>query len=208
MAIDLGQHYRDARLRFMALVNDDNGTTPVPATPLWDIHDVLAHVAGAMEDVKNGNMDGVTTDPWTAAQVERGKTKTVTQLLAQWEEDAPPTEAFLSTPDGATAYLAVVDLHTHLADISTALGVPVSIPDELLSWICPKLLESFQDKVAKDGLPPVEVSAPNIEIFRGRLGRRTEDEVRAYDWSADPTPYLDSWFIFGRAQASIGEVVA
>jgi hypothetical protein len=54
-------------------------------------------------------------------------------------------------------------------------------------------------------LPPVRVSASDAEWFRGRLGRRTVDEVRRLDWSTEPTPYLDVWFIFGRADVSLGE---
>jgi hypothetical protein len=50
------------------------------------------------------------------------------------------------------------------------------------------------------------VQAPPFEVCRGRLGRRTIDEVCSYSWSADPAPYLDAWFIFGTAQQSLGEV--
>jgi len=60
-------------------------------------------------------------------------------------------------------------------------------------------------EVAAAGLPPVTVEAADLEWFRGRLGRRTEDEVRGYGWSADPDPYLDTFFIFGRATRSLGE---
>ena len=31
-------------------------------------------------------------------------------------------------------------------------------------------------------------------------------EVCGYSWSADPTPYLDAWFVFGTAQRSLGEM--
>jgi hypothetical protein len=49
------------------------------------------------------------------------------------------------------------------------------------------------------------VNASDLQWFRGRLGRRTADEVCAYGWSANPAPYLDHWFIFGRADRSLGE---
>jgi uncharacterized protein (TIGR03083 family) len=205
MAADLGEMYRAARVRISALVSDEVAAVRVPATPLWDVHDVVAHLAGVTEDVHTGNMEGVTTDPWTAAQVERGRTKTVADLVAMWDEYAPRVEWFLSTPDGASAYRAVLDVHTHEADLLNALGRPIDLPAGFLTWMTPLLRDSFDEAVAQAGLPAPTVNASNLQWFRGRLGRRTADEVRAYGWSADPVAYLDHWFIFGRAERSLGE---
>ncbi len=197
--------YRAARLRISALVDDTVGGRPVPATPLWDVHDVVAHLAGITEDAATGNMEGVTTDPWTAAQVERGRSKTVAELLAMWEQLAPGIEWFLSSPDGSSAFRAVLDIHTHEADLLNALGRPVDLPGEFLDWITPLTQTDLADAVAAAGLPAVTVEASDLQWFRGRLGRRTVAEVSGYGWSADPAPYLDLWFIFGRAEQSLGE---
>jgi uncharacterized protein (TIGR03083 family) len=203
--VDLGQLYHQGRLRITDLVTDQEGDRAVAATPLWTVHDVVAHMAGVMEDVRTGNMEGVTTDPWTAAQVERGRSKSVSELLDQWARDAVGPEAFLSSPEGAPYFRAVVDVMTHLADLLTAFGRPVDLPPEFLSWITAELIETFKEETKSKGLPLVEVGAPDFEVFRGRLGRRTEGEVKAFAWSANPEPYLDTWFIFGRAEATIGE---
>ena len=71
MAIDLGASYRAARLRIADLVNDNLGDRQVPATPDWSVHDVVSHLYGVMTDVSSGNLDGVATPVWTAAQVQR-----------------------------------------------------------------------------------------------------------------------------------------
>ena len=205
MQVDLGELYRDARLRICEWVNDDIGHIPVPATPLWNVHDAVAHLAGVTEDALAGNMDGVTTDPWTAAQVERGRSKSVAQLVAEWTESAPTVEWFLSTPEGASSYRAVLDVHTHEADLLNALGRPIGFPDVFLDWMTPLLLDGFHSAVADAGLAPVSVVASRVDVFRGRLGRRTAAEVAAFDWSGDPSVYLDTWFIFGRAEQSLGE---
>jgi uncharacterized protein (TIGR03083 family) len=206
--VDLGQLYRQGRLRITDLVSDQEGDRPVAATPLWTVHDVVAHMAGVMEDVRTGNMEGVTTDPWTAAQIERGRSKSVSELLDQWTRDAVGPEAILSTPEGAPYFRAVVDIMTHLADLLTAFGRPVDLPPEFLSWTTPQLIEAFNQEATSHGLPLVEVEAPDFEVFRGRLGRRTEAEVRSFEWSANPEPYLDTWFIFGRAESPLGEICA
>ena len=39
----------------------------------------------------------------------------------------------------------------------------------------------------------------------GAARKRITALVTAYDWSTDPTPYLDTFFLFGPAEHSIGE---
>jgi hypothetical protein len=74
-----------------------------------------------------------------------------------------------------------------------------------LSWAAGNFRVSFTDALAETDLPAVEVAASDLDWFRGRLGRRTVDEVCAFGWSAAPAPYLDAFFIFGRASVSLGE---
>src|SRR5688572_4060626 len=131
---DLGALYRGARERVTALVDDvsedDAEGVSVPATPEWTVHDVIAHLRGLVEDVLSGNIDGVATDPWTAAHVERGRTKPLRQLIDEWSAEAPLFEAFLSSPDGAVASRAVFDVHAHECDLRGAVGRPLPPPDE------------------------------------------------------------------------------
>jgi len=205
--IDLGEAYRQARLRICAMVNADNAALVVPATPEWNVHDVLAHLAGITEDALSGNMDGVTTDAWTAAQVERGRSKSSAELIEMWSANAPLVEVVLSSPEGVKSDRAVIDIHTHEVDLLHALGRPIAVPEDVLSWVTGRLRSDFDCSVAQVGLPAVEVRISDFEWFRGRLGRRTVDEVCAYEWSADPAPYLACWFVFGRAERSLGEVL-
>ncbi|HQY15291.1 MAG: maleylpyruvate isomerase family mycothiol-dependent enzyme [Acidimicrobiaceae bacterium] len=208
MTVDLGALYRSARGRISALCVAD-GVDPdliVPATPEWTVHDVVAHLSGIAVDASSGNMDGAPGDQWTAAQVLRGAGRSVPEMLAEWQQTGPMIEGFLSTPDGASASAAVMDIHTHEADLRHALGQPVAIPSDFLEWAGGAMRESFAGQCAEAGLAAVELSASDFEWFRGRLGRRTPAEVSAYAWSADPGPYLDTFFIFGRATASLGEL--
>ena len=69
--------------------SDDEWATPVPCCPGWTVRDVLSHVAGIPDDVLAGRLDGVATDPWTAAQVERNRDLAVADLLARWNDQTP-----------------------------------------------------------------------------------------------------------------------
>ncbi|MEQ1874267.1 MAG: maleylpyruvate isomerase N-terminal domain-containing protein [Ilumatobacteraceae bacterium] len=204
---DLGALYGAARQRITALVsaNGIDLDTMVPSTPAWRVRDVVAHLAGVTADAIAGNMEGAPGEAWTAAQVARGRDRTLTEVLAEWAQFGPMLEGFLSSPAGAPASAAVIDVHTHEADVRHALGLSFDVPSEFLEWSMERLRDLFHKAVSEAGLPPVSVKVADAELFRARLGRRTEAEVRAYDWSVDPTPYLDSFFLFGPTEHSIGE---
>ena len=204
MAIDLGASYRAARLRIADLVNDDLSNRPVPATPAWSVHDVVSHLYGVMTDVSSGNLDGVATPPWTAAQVQRCRSKSVAEVIDEWAGAASGFEAFLSSPAGSNASAAVMDVHCHETDLRTALGMAPALPDDVLAWAGESMRGAFTAQVAAAGLPEVTLDASDLELFRGRLGRRTRDEVAALGWSADPAPYLDIFFIFGPTDHPVG----
>jgi uncharacterized protein (TIGR03083 family) len=204
MTIDLGEIYRMTRLRVADIVDDSVADRPVPATPAWTTHDVIAHLAGVLDDVAAGNLDGVTTDPWTAAQVERGRDKNIAQLIDEWAGAGPGFEAFLSSPAGTNASAAVMDVSCHETDVRTALGLAPALTDEMLTWAAAGMRERFDSQVADAGLAPVTIDVSDFEMFRGRLGRRTREEVSAFGWSSDPAPYLDIFFIFGPTDHPVG----
>jgi uncharacterized protein (TIGR03083 family) len=202
--IDLGAIYRASRLRVADLANDDIGGRPVPATPAWSVHDVVGHLYGVMTDISSGNLEGVTTPPWTAAQVERCAGKSVAEVIEEWDGAAPGFESFLSTPAGSNAGAAVMDVHCHETDLRSALGLAPALPDDVLAWAGHRMRSAFDAQVAAAGLPAVDLDASDFEMFRGRLGRRTREEVAAFGWSADPTPYFDIFFLFGPTDHPVG----
>jgi uncharacterized protein (TIGR03083 family) len=206
-SVDLGALYRAARERISALVTGPtiDPSLLVPATPEWSLHDVVAHVTGVAVDGTSGNMAGAPGDEWTAAQVARNVGRPIAEMVAEWSQVGPLMEGFLSSPAGAMASAAVMDVHTHEADLRHALGLPVAVPADFLSWAGPSMRSGFDEAVSGAGLAPVSVDTSDFEWFRGRLGRRTVDEVAAYGWSAAAADYLDAFFIFGRAAASLGE---
>src|SRR6478752_2466338 len=131
MTIDLGETYRTTRLRVADLVDDSVADRAVPATPAWTAHDVVAHLAGVLNDVATGNLEGAATDPWTAAQVERGRDRPISQLVDDWAAAAPGFETFLSSPAGVNASAALMDVSCHETDLRAALGLAPALSDEM-----------------------------------------------------------------------------
>lgn len=173
--------------------------------------------------MRNGNLDGIATDPWTAAQVDRHRDDSLASLLVDWATDAVPLEEFLSGPHGERGARAVVDVHAHEIDIVTALGAHRSIPAEFAEWVMPIFADVLVAGSAAAGLAPLRVvtdegdvlgvdevkvslRVSRFELFRGVTGRRSPAQVSAWDWGgADPTPYLDHFFVLGPRQDDLVE---
>jgi uncharacterized protein (TIGR03083 family) len=204
MDIDFGQAYRFAREEIARLVEGRDDTAIVSATPLWSVHDVVAHLAGVVEDGRIGNFEGAPGDAWTAAQVQRGRDKTTAQLLAEWADGAPSLEEALTA--GTGPWHSTLDVVTHLCDLANAVGVPANLPPGYLEVVSPRLQQGFESGIVSEGFEPLTLRASNVEIFRARFGRRTREEVRAMSWSRDPEDCLDRYFIFGVATASLHEL--
>src|ERR1700755_185697 len=94
----LSQYYREGRERLSALVRGhlDADRTPVPATPGWTVHDVVAHLTGVAEDLLNGTMPkGGPSAEWTGGDGARGADVPTVALLDRWAGLSPAVEAMV-----------------------------------------------------------------------------------------------------------------
>ncbi len=216
------QNYLEAHRSFAALADElsvEEWTTPVPCCPGWTARDVLSHVAGIPDDALNGRMDGVATEPWTAAQVARNRSLAVADLLARWRDQTPQFAAAIQAGQQGRP---PIDCHTHEHDIRHALGRagnrehPIATSTGLgmiNGWAGPvPLIVEFADGSiagAVDSTDAVVLSdVTPFEVFRSRLGRRSRPQVEAYDWTGAPdrvATVIDHWFAFGPATTAIIE---
>ena len=91
--------YRELRLRVSEVIRQADASAceqPAPATPGWRVHDVVAHLVGVPDDVVNGRLEGIASDPWTQAQVDKRADCSTADLLAEWEANGPAFEALLA----------------------------------------------------------------------------------------------------------------
>src|SRR4051794_24832313 len=92
VVMDAAAHYANTRTRIMELVADLPPADLVriaPATPEWRVRDIVAHLGGGCADILNGNIEGVATDPWTAAQVEPRRELPFEEVVGEWAELSP-----------------------------------------------------------------------------------------------------------------------
>lgn len=202
-----GAAYRSVRERVAGLVGALDPATwaiRVPATPLWNVHDLLAHLVGVSRDAVDGRLDGVSTEAWTAAQVHRRRDAPIDALLAEWDEYGPRFESRLTRLPDAAAGQAVVDAVSHEHDLRNAIGTPGAQASDAVvvafDWLCGartqgerpalRFRTDGQERTAGVGDPVATVAASPFELLRASTGRRTSDEIRTYQWDEPGDPGL------------------
>ena len=218
---DLGVMYAAARLRICGLVRDVEGDTPVPGTPEWTVHDVIGHLRGIVEDALGGNLEGAPSPPWTAAQVDRARDKSVRQLIDEWAEQAPMIEGFLSSPAGAEVSASVFDIHCHEADLRGALGLAPMLPYDYAAYMFSSMAGSLVSRVAAAGLPTLRICSTEgdtvgpddatvrldigrHEFHRASFGRRSAEQIVAcLSGCDDPAAYVGPIVVFGPRIAAL-----
>jgi uncharacterized protein (TIGR03083 family) len=199
---DLGGAYRGVRERTTALVRD---TSPAqlaaiaPATPEWRVRDVLAHMVGVPADVLAGRLEGVASDAWTAAQVDRYRDADIDAMLDEWADTSEQVEPMI--PDfGVMAGQAITDVATHEHDIRHALGAAGARDSDAVLigsvWMAQWMAKAYTDagdgplRIETDlwahtygeGEPGTTLRVPAFELLRAGTGRRSAEQIEAFAW--------------------------
>jgi uncharacterized protein (TIGR03083 family) len=209
--------YAAIRTRIAAIVPahcDD----PVPACPGWRVHDVVAHLTGLCEDWVDGHLEAYASDTWTADHVSRHAMLTCEELLDRWAEAMGPFAA-LADQDAETppSRFAFGDAVIHEADIREAVDADRVPADAVLLGLHGTMARWEHEVLAPAGLLTLHlrttegpewwlgtpddpdalvVEAPVDEVFRALAGRRFEEQVRDWDWSADPEAVIEAGLPF------------
>ncbi len=171
-----------------------------PAAPEWRVRDVIAHLSGVCADVVNGNVDGVATDAWTAKQVGDRQDWPMERLLSEWQDQSNAMAEVVPAFPEVIAGQWVTDGVTHEHDIRGGLEMPGARDSDavdlafhwsehVLDASQPLRLESEAGTVnIGEGEPVATVRASRFELIRSMTGRRSLDQMRAYEWDGTPCP--------------------
>lgn len=197
--------YFQSKEAVTSLITEDNQFTKIPACPEWTLRDLLGHQAGEIEDGLAGNMEGMGTPPWTAAQVERHKHLDLEAVKAAWTTALTVAgDAIVQVTEGA-----INDLVHHEFDVRGALGNVDNRDGELVRTMTPvfaryldetfkahslpglRLVAGSTVMILGDGAPAGELRVSGFEFLRMITSRRSVAQIRHLDWNADPSPWLD-----------------
>ncbi len=211
-----GEVYRGIREDLTAILRVDPlgvQDLPVPACPAWRVRDVAAHLVGVVDDVLHGNLEGVTTDAWTAAQVDARRGRSLVEILDEWDRIAPPFEAAATGLGSSLDPRALLDTWTHQQDLRTALGLPpaddpVGLHHTAVTLV--RMCEARMDsgrippfRIVLDGTPVADragaaaVHTTAFEWARAVVGRRSRAQAIAWNWhGVDPEDVVDRLVVF------------
>lgn len=174
--------YQQLRLRVIAMLRAEGESVAnvvVPHCPAWTVRETLSHLVGVPEDALSGNMDGVTTDAWTQAQIDRHANDSLLQLLDQWESMGEAIDGMVPHIPQPINSQFVFDASSHEHDIRAAIGQQ-GAQDALsvevsAAWFC--------DVLGRDTHPQasslLNSRVATFDFVRSLSGRRTLSQIDA-----------------------------
>ena len=205
--IDHAAVYRGVRVRIAALVcelPEETLDVVAPATPEWRVRDVVAHLAGGTADIVSGNLADVASDEWTGAQVDARRDVPIGEVLDEWARCSAIVEPMIAKFDPLMRAMLLTDAVTHEHDLRGALGVPGERDSDAIGYAfrgvsggigaqrgdtgALRILHDAGESVVGAGEPTATVQTTRFEIVRASVGRRSYDQIAAWDWEGDARP--------------------
>ena len=224
MSFDFAAIYRSNREGLTELVlglDSDALARTVPATPLWNVKDVFAHLTGVASDHTTGRLEGAPGEAWTQRQVDERRDHKVGEISDEWTALGPTIETMLAS-SGTAMSAMVMDAVMHHCDVKGALRITAPRDTEGLR-LCLRAANSIGPRLDAAGLPALRIDATGLdrvlgsqdegitvrgdsfEITRALFGRRSLDQIAALDWSGDPAPYLPLFSVFAPRETPLIE---
>jgi uncharacterized protein (TIGR03083 family) len=208
--------YRTARARvadLAATLSDEQLQAPVPATPRWTAHELLAHLVGCSADAASGRVDGAPGEQWTARHVAERRRHTVGELLVEWDRVGLAAESTLTEEQIFGPNMAA-DVICHEADLHEALGLPRVDREHWQPFLEVMMLylrnqfrhsttvlirdEEGQQWSCGSGEPTTLLRADGYELLRATHSRRSRSQIAAWDWTpAAVTHVIERFGFFG-----------
>ena len=215
--------YADARstaIEMFRSLSEEEADTEVPLNSPWRVSDVAAHVCGIVDDVLSGNVEGLGTDPWTAAQVEKRAGRSLEQVCDEWQDYSERVDAMIA--DNPVFGMRLTgDLIIHIHDVQHAVDLTIDRGDFPTRVAAHRYVQPLQERALEQMDLAVTValtdgdtySAPegatesiglrtsSYDFLRSVTGRRSRAQVEALDWDGDPAALLDrAWDTYGPMQ--------
>lgn len=169
-------------------------------------------------------------DEFVETALEQRRARDLNEILDEWERSGPRIEKMIGGaepfPEGSmplTEWILVTDVGVHLQDLQGALGT-TEFKDALASSLALRsYVEAMRVRSVHEKIPAFRIRADNREwvigngdpvatltgetweLGRAASGRRSPDQVRAYDWDGDPEPYLPLFYPYGVRESALVE---
>lgn len=172
--------YRQTRQSVLDLLDvtpESAATLVVPACPDWTVQQTFSHLVGVPEDLLAGRMEGITSDAWTNAQVQRHAGESLAELRSALEATIPSFDEILpGIPHPSNSQL-VMDALAHELDLREALDLECEESSLALS-VAKAWLLGLIERQDPSALPAIEAATcSDLDVVRALTGRRTAAQM-------------------------------
>lgn len=158
-------------------LSPDQGRLVVPACPEWTVSELAAHIVGTPEDILAGRMEGVTTDAWTQAQVDRHRGESTGEIADRLAAIASEFDVVLPHIPSPVNSQMVMDAVTHELDLRSAVGYSGARDSLALEVARGWLLDSASRKNPDFARKISDLSIDTYDLVRSLTGRRTSSQI-------------------------------
>ena len=148
-----------------------------PTCPGWNVTDLACHLYGVADDLMNGRLEGIGSDAWTQAQVDRYSTKPLADIADEWAASAEVFDAIVPMIPEPTNYQLIMDMTTHEHDLRLALGEPGAQDDQAVAIGSAFLLLSLRNADPDLAAEIEGLELSDFELLRSLSGRRSAGQL-------------------------------
>lgn len=168
---------RESVLELLAQTPESAATRVVPACPEWTVQQTASHLVGVPEDLLAGRIEGITSDAWTNAQVQRHAGESLYELRAALEETIAPFDAMLPAISSPSNSQLVMDALTHEIDLREALGLECEESSLPLSVAKAWLVDLIERRGPSAIAAVQSAECSYLELVRALTGRRSAAQM-------------------------------
>lgn len=171
---DLYEQVRNEITGFVGGLAPQELETPVPATPGWNVRDVVAHLAGDAAYVIAGDFPReffeafgeaaavVKLNDWTARQLEERRGRSIEEIVAEWKASGDQVAAMMRGekpwPESNMMFgdrVLLTDAAVHQQDIFGALGIERARESAPVKIGLSGYIATMGWRLASAGVPPL-----------------------------------------------------
>lgn len=168
---------RESVLELLAQTPESAATQVVPACPEWTVQQTASHLVGVPEDLLAGRMEGITSDAWTNAQVQRHAGQSLEELRSDLEGTITSFDAMLPHIPSPSNSQLVMDALTHEIDLREALGLGCEESSLALSVTKAWLLDLIERRDPSAFADVQSAECSDLELVRALTGRRSARQM-------------------------------
>lgn len=172
--------YTELRTRVIALLREAGegvADVPVPHCPAWTVKMATSHLVGVPEDVLSGNMEGVTTDAWTQAQVDRHANDSLMAILDAWEATGAAIDSMLPHFPVPVNSQFVFDACTHEHDIRAAIGQVGARDLQSVRVAVGFIRNMLSQRAQPEAQELLQATINDFDFLRSMSGRRSIEQI-------------------------------